>query len=381
MKLALLSFHTAANYGASLQAYALQKFLQDKGYDCEYINYVNDSRAREYSMSWHIIDSLRRGQWKSAVAYLLGSPFLNLRKYRFNKFYSQYLRKTEKIYRTSAEAEELNGRYDKFIVGSDQVWNPACNGDDAAFLLNFVHDDERRVSYSSSFGLAKIDEQRQSVYRDNLTRFASIAVREQIGVELVRQLTGREAKLVIDPVLLLSKEQWDSLLDGKHEAAPFVFSYTNQERQVQQFNALIHQSHFGNMRHYKLSRYTSPKDFLNPKVKVAYTMSPQDFLRYINEAQLVATASFHCTAMCILFNKPFVCFLTGDEGKDERLKTLLTTFGLLDRVYSERMTIEQVCAPIDYNEVNKLLILKRHESAAYLDEAISKIKVGGVISR
>ena len=86
MKLALLSFHNAANYGASLQAYALQKYLSDEGYDCEYINYVNSSRAHAYSMTWHIGDSLRHGQLKSAVGYLLGSPFLALRKHRFNKF-------------------------------------------------------------------------------------------------------------------------------------------------------------------------------------------------------------------------------------------------------------------------------------------------------
>ena len=137
MKLGLLTFHTAANYGAALQAYAFEKFLTDKGYDCEYINYVNASRAHEYSMSWHIYDCLRRGKLASAVAYLVGSPFMTLRKMRFDRFYKKNLRQTEKVYRNSKEAEELNDKYDFFVIGSDQVWNPICNGDDAAFLLDF----------------------------------------------------------------------------------------------------------------------------------------------------------------------------------------------------------------------------------------------------
>ena len=94
MKVALLSFHNAANYGASLQAYALERYLLGNGIDCEYINYVNETRKHMYSISFLILDSLRKKRFSAAVKYAIGSPFLNLRKTRFSRFYKKYLKQT-----------------------------------------------------------------------------------------------------------------------------------------------------------------------------------------------------------------------------------------------------------------------------------------------
>ena len=120
-KIALLSFHNAANYGAALQAFALQEALTRKGYVCEYIDYRNTYRSNAYNMSYHVWCSLKARKLKSAFLYFLGTPFMCLRKYRFNKFYRRYLRRTASIYHSSTEARVLNDKYDKFIVGSDQV--------------------------------------------------------------------------------------------------------------------------------------------------------------------------------------------------------------------------------------------------------------------
>ena len=370
MKLALLSFHNAANYGAALQSYAFEKFLTDKGYDCEYINYVNTSRAHEYSMSWHIWDSLKHGKLKNAVAYTLGSPFMTLRKWRFNRFYDNYLKKTSKIYKTSDDAAELNGIYDRFIVGSDQVWNPACNGDDTAFLLDFVKNSRERISYSSSFGVDSIDEKHTASYKQNLSAFHALAVREKIGCEIVKNLTGRDAQLVLDPVMLLSKEQWMQLIPMGGKRENYVFSYTNRDSQTADFFRTGYK--LNGKKHYVLSRYTRPQDFLSSTVRVKYCMSPQEFVSVIANAELVISASFHCLAMSIILNRPFVAILTGDKGKDERPLNILRALDLESRILRPGMTVKDILEPIDWDLVNKKIELLRESSVDYLRRAINE---------
>lgn len=369
MKIALLSFHNAANYGASLQAYALQKFLSDSGVDCEYINYINKSRAHEYSMSWHIYDSLKHCRFKSAIAYFMGSPFMELRKYRFRKFYREYLKTTEKVFRSSIEARTLNGEYDKFVVGSDQVWNPVCNGYDTAFLLDFVSDNNKKISYSPSFGMSEISNGLKESYRDNLSKFHALGVRETKGRDIIKQLTGRDAVVAIDPVMLLSKEQWIKLIHKSNVEERYIFSYTNRDSQIDDFFRTGYQ--LNNRKLYILSRYTKPSDFVNPKIKVKYCMSPQDFVSVIANADLIVSASFHCVAMSILLNRPFIAVLTGDTGKDERIVNLLKTTGLSNRVLSNKTTVEDIEAPIDWTSVNNFINEARKKSADYLLSAIS----------
>lgn len=371
MKIALLSFHNAANYGAALQAYALEKFLTDKGIDCEYINYVNESRAHEYSMTWHIYDCLRHGKIKSAIAYLLGSPFMTLRKYRFNKFYAKYLRVTEKIYHSSKEAIELNTQYDYFIVGSDQVWNPICNGNDSAFLLDFVEDNTKRISYSSSFGVTEIDDTYKSVYRSNLECFSHLAVRESIGQSIISELTHRSATLVLDPVLLLTKKQWNDIMPNGIIKEKFIFSYTNRDSQIADFFNTGYQ--LGKRKHYVLSRYTNPQDFVDPQIRVKYCMSPQEFLWVIKNADMVVTASFHCVALSIVLNRPFVAILTGDKGKDERLLSLLKSLNLESRILSPQTDANAIESPINYNLVNEKITEMKKTSIDYLLGALNQI--------
>lgn len=364
MKIALLTFHTAANYGAALQAYALQKYLTDKGFDCEYINYVNESRRHEYDMMFHIMDCIKKGKLTSAVAYCLGSPFMTLRKRRFNRFYRNNLKATETVYQTSQEAVALNGKYDYFVVGSDQVWNPICNGDDAAFLLDFVKDGKRRVSYSSSFGIADVDAAHEEIYRRNLSQFKALAVRESIGQVIIQKLTGRKAELVLDPVLLLTAEQWRSIMPRQSKKERFIFSYTNQDSQTRDFFATGYP--MDGLKHYVLSRYTKPEDFISRQVRVKYCMAPEEFVRVVNDAELVVTASFHCLALSIVLNKPFVAIMTGDKGKDERPMSLLRALGLEHRVLSSAMTASDVKAPIDYQEVNRRIEALKKSSTEYL---------------
>lgn len=364
MKLGLLTFHTAANFGAALQAYALQQFLESKGYDAEYLDYQNHHRRMIYDMPYHIKESMKSGKVVDALFYTLGMPVMNMRKKKFENFNQEYLHLSNKTYHNSQELESTNDIYDKFIVGSDQVWHPNNNGRDVTFMLSFVKDESKTISYASSFGISEVPEYIKADYAISLKRIHHLSTREQTGVNIIKNLTGREAKLVLDPVFLLTKEQWQNLIEDSPVEGRYLFSYTNRKDQIAKFLATGYD--MKGMKHHKLSRFTSVADFINPAVKVKYDMSPKEFLANVNGAQIVVSASFHCICFSIILNKPFVCFLTGNDGKDERLKTLLTHFGLMDRVYKNGMTQGDVQKPIDWDKVNVVMQEKRKESIDFL---------------
>lgn len=369
MKIALLSFHNTANYGAALQAYALERYLHDKGYRCEYINYVNPMRGSVYSMTSQILESLKQGNVKEAILYLVGSPMMMLRKRKFRLFYDKNLVQTKQIYKSSGEAVALNKEYDAFIVGSDQVWNPHNNGRDTAFLLDFVEDGKKKISYASSFGVSSLDDEIRGGYAQCLNRIDRLSVREQFGQRLVEELTGRKAEVVLDPVFLLRKEDWMQFIPLKKPSAKYVFSYTNRANQFASFIQTTKYSLNGII-HYKLGRNTSIQDFISRKVRVKYSMSPAQFVGTIYHAELVVSASFHCIALAILLNKPFVAILTNNKGKDERILNLLRQLGLESRILTSEMTSQAVNAPIDYDAVNKTLAVMRESSTHFLIEAI-----------
>ena len=368
MKIALLSFHNAANYGAALQAYALQQYLHCKGYETEYIDYQNDMRRSAYDMRFHIRLCLKKHQWFAAMKYFLGAPFMRHRKNKFAHFYKK-LHCTQKTYFNNQQLAEIADSYDKYVVGSDQVWNPHNNGQDTAFLLSFVKNNRKKISYSSSFGIASIPDDLKEDYKHYLSDFAYLSSREQLGCQLIKDLTGREATHVLDPVFLLDSEEWSESI-SKHTKEDFIFCYTNRENQLADFfNTTKYQ--LDGRKIYKLTRYVSLSDFVRPSVKVKYTMSPEEFLGNIRDSRLVVTASFHCLALAIIFNKQFVCFITGDKGKDERVVGLLQALGLTDRIYSPLMTMEDVNRPINYEKVNEKKDELLKQSSSYLLNALN----------
>lgn len=368
MKLALLSFHNAANYGAGLQAYALQRYLEDQGFETEYIDYQNDERRNSYDMLFHIRTSIVNHQWIDAMKYFVGTPFLLLRKRKFSHFYSK-LHCTKNTYYKPQQLDELSDCYDKYVVGSDQVWNPNNNGYDTTFLLSFVNSNKKKISYSSSFGITSVPDIIRDEYKKYLGFFSHLSCREMQGCKLIKELTGREATHVLDPVFLLDSEKWDECIRKKNNDS-FIFCYTNRKSQLSDFFRTTNYQLNGN-KIYKLTRYVKLGDFVSPSIRIKYTMSPEEFLGNIRDSKLVITASFHCIALSIIFNKQFVCFVTGDKGKDERVVGLLQALGLEDRIYTPNMSIEDINKPINYDKVNmKKAELVKH-SSNYLLNAIN----------
>jgi polysaccharide pyruvyl transferase WcaK-like protein len=368
MKVGLLTFHNTVNHGAALQAYALQQVIREMGKDCEIIDYVNDYRKKCDGLIYRIKKEIKNKKIYLIPKICVGNLLLNFRWKRFLKFYKTYIHQTSKHFSTSDQATELNNDFNKFVVGSDQVWNYNLTKNDGAYFLDFVVGDNRKIAYAASFGLADIPADLKDMYTVNLKRIKHLSVRENYGRELVRRLTGRNVELVLDPVFLLSKYKWLSLCKNISKKSKYIFCYTNKLNQWRDF---LTQTKFSTKDYeiYKVSILTI-KDFIDPKVKINFCISPIEFVEAIANASLVVSASFHCIAMSIILNVPFVAVLTGDQGKDERLLNILRITGLENRILSEKMTVNDINNSINFLDVEIKLKEYKNKSINFLEKAI-----------
>jgi hypothetical protein len=353
-KVGLLTFHNAVNYGAALQTYATQKYINELGHTCELIDYVNETRKKAYNMKSQIVEQIKSKDFKLAIKMLFGSILMELRQSNFDNFYKSFTKRTVKSYETFEEIKTINNDFDFFVVGSDQVWNPKNNGKDMAYLLAFVKDNVKKISYASSFGINKLPDDLVEAYKECFLSISFLSTREQIGVDIIKNLTQKEAKLVLDPVFLLSKEQWISLSLPQKKPSKKIFVYTNRNNQYEDLLSSTNLNTKGFKIH-KISRFLKPKDFVDPNIKVDYYINPQEFISNILYSDLIITASFHCVAFSIILQKKFVVFLTGDKGKDERIENILRITGLESRIYNEYLTEKDLYKGIDYDKVQKKL--------------------------
>lgn len=369
MKIGLITFHNALNYGAALQAFATQTAINNMGHDCVIIDYVNPARSAAYDMKSQIKQSLKKNDPATALKMTAGTVFMNKRRKEFEKFYANHTIRTKRRYCRKEELEELNDEFDLFIAGSDQIWNPAHNGGDTAFLLDFVWNKSKTASYSSSFGLSELPDEYRNAYADSLNAIRYLSAREAGGVQLIEDLTRRRARLVLDPVFLLGKREWESLCAGeKTIEEPFIFEYTNRPGQLEKALDAAGTERNGSRVH-KISRHVRPADFIDSKTVVDYSISPERFVANIRDASLVVSASFHCIALSIILEKPFIAVLSGDPGRDSRIENLLEISGLSDRSVSEDKGKINASEPIDFTRSKMNLQAHLNNSLDFLCEA------------
>ena len=223
MKIGIVTFHRAWNYGAKLQAYALQKRLNNN-YETTILDYRCERIERQYySRSTGILASL-----KTCAKWIIRYPIMrvhHLRKLKYKKFDYEYFLTNSKIY-TPENIETANGDFDAFVAGSDQIWNTDITDKDMNYFLAFAPSN-KRFSYAASFGGKQFDPQERKEIANYLENFQSILVREKTGKDFLESLNiSPEIDVVLDPVFLLSREEWIeefSLKDKRKEKYILVY--------------------------------------------------------------------------------------------------------------------------------------------------------------
>lgn len=322
MKIGIITMHKVLNFGSALQAYALQKVLDNNGYDSEIIDYDFPPRSSFF-------DRLNTTVRFWIYQLRTGTFFEKSKKRYFATFYKRFFRLSSKRYNKQTIAK-VNDLYGIFVTGSDQVWNPTWIKDDATFLLSFAADDKPKCSYASSFAISSIPDEYKRVYKRYLCRYRHIAVRERSGVDIVKNLIGVKPDLVLDPTLLLIDKDYHELSSQGHlhidEPYVLVYMLTYMYNPFPDVNVIVRKVHerVGGKVVYlgsgKFSAYS--KDCI-----CVENLGPLEFISLIESASFVITSSFHGTAFASIFNKPLISAVKSLDDADGRMPTLLSQIG------------------------------------------------------
>ncbi|WP_026767793.1 polysaccharide pyruvyl transferase family protein [Selenomonas ruminantium] len=319
MKIATLTFHRALNYGAVLQCFALQKTIKDLGYDSDVLDYDCKIISREYRL-------VKTETYFKFIKSLILFPYYYQRKRNYDNFIKKYISKSCKY--SYQDLRRVEDDYDVIITGSDQVWNYKLTGCDDAYFLGFISNRKKRLSYAASFGVKEIPKEFYEFYCKNIEGMGHISVRERAGAELVEQLCGRQADVVLDPVFLQTEDCWRNVMSNIKETG-YVFVYMPGKYTIRVAQELA------NRKKLKLIHCAYDISFKNINDNVSdsrLSLGPDDFLSLLAGAEYVVSGSFHATAFSLIFQKKFFVEIPPNTG--ERINNLLNVFGLQNRIFN-----------------------------------------------
>ena len=361
MRIGIITMHKVLNCGSALQAYALQRKLQQMGYDSEIIDYKYEDKGGRKSLKASITAFIRNA--------LFGFPESRMKR-KFKAFHKHNLSLTKSYDRESIVKDPP--LFDLYIAGSDQVWNPRFIGDDVNFLLAFAPDGARRISYASSIAAGSLDEGSKEIFSRQLSRFSAISVRERSGVEIIKELTGKDARVCCDPTLLLGREDWDTLAASSKyrtgEKYILVYALSYMFDPFPQIYGIVDkvQKTLGLKVIFLQGR---AKDVFRPGSKLIKSAGPEDFAFLFKHAEFVITTSFHGAAFALIYDKPLIGVVDSGSTADSRIRSLLEEVSAEDSVYDYRDTPELDRAGLLALKGKKEALDKLiRDSARYLEE-------------
>lgn len=356
-KIGIITINDFNNYGNRLQCYALQRFLEELGYFPENIYNTFSGDNRIVRSGRQIYRFLRSRKLTGTAA---------ARAENFAKF-NENIRFSEDRIINGQYREGLNERYDFFITGSDQVWNPMDSGRSEVDFLTFASD-EKRISFSASMGVETLCDNTAEKYRGYLNGFQAISVREQSARRIVENLTGRnDVEVLIDPTMLLPAQAWEHIAENPHISygSKYILTYLlgGGREQKHAVRRIAEQYH---------CEIVDVYDINSP----FYQCGPQHFLYLVKNAFLICTDSFHCSVFAFLFDKPFLVFNREHTKMDmnSRLDTFLNRFGLQNSRFSEGKDPNSYLSR-DYAEGYRILEQEREKARAFIRKALANSQI------
>lgn len=367
-------YHGNMNYGAVLQAYALCKKINDLGFECEQIDYAYmhsssllRSKIKMLFDYKKVVGYIRRNKGHGKVAELLKN-----REKRFTAFKEAYI-PTSVLYTDETIKNAIN-KYDVFVVGSDQVWNPDWLKKE--MLLDFVPESKKKISYAASIGKYILTNEQEEMFRKHLESFTAVSVRENESVELLGKCYDGEIVCTVDPTLLLDEQEWDDIAANSLVEEEYVFCYFLSEN-LQQRELAKEYAHKNNCKLVTIPhayRYNfCDVDFSDIDYVQA---SPKEFLSLIKNAECIFTDSFHACVFSGLYKKQFFVFSREDsQAMNVRIEEILSIYEAREHFISsmEGRTVQdlETIAPIKYKDESELLEERRNKSIEFLKNTLN----------
>ena len=378
-KVGLCICYNVNNYGSALQCFATVYAVKRLGIEGEIIRYKKDKVFFFKSLLRIFNPYMIEGKYKrvlSKLNRLLRKSYRDYKSARDSKFAEFRSERFEPIfsnirYGYAALCESSKG-YSCVLSGSDQLWLPSGLSTNF-YNLKFVNDEVRRISYASSFGTSSISWYQISRTTDYLNRIHCISVRENSGKKIVEDLTGRNVPVVVDPTLLLSKEEWEEQIPSNNIIGkPYLFAYLlgkNKEHRrlvedvAKKLNLQI--VSIPHCDHYNVADVGFGD--IHP------ISGPKEFVNLVRFADYVCTDSFHGSIFSVLHKKKFVVFerysKNSSVSTNTRIDSLLKNLNLEERRFKQNL-FDELTAPIDYTMVERRIQDMRKASMDYLRNSL-----------
>lgn len=356
MKIGILTYHRSHNYGALLQAIALRKVLSDMGHVVTFIDYWPAYHRHMYetisisSMKYRGI----RKNWEYIVTCLSNYFYRKERISNFNKFIAKFI---------LPHISSTEDNYDLVIYGSDQIWRkqPEIKTYNPVYFGKNRIKAKKHISYAASMGILPRNETDKLLISELLKHLDKISVRESDLAQLIKKL-GYACHHHLDPVFLLNKGNWQSVLPAKNSSDEKYILYYCLQKDA--FN-IYEVKEFAKKRNLKIKYLYGTAIKKNTKNEIT-TADPLMFIDLIKNAEFVITSSYHGLAFSILFHKPFYVAFSRNS---KRASSLLSQLGLSIYLIPPCSSIPSHYPPIDYNQVDFHLNMLRKDSKQYLNDA------------
>lgn len=370
MNIGIITWFIYENYGTALQAYALQRFLKNEGYDCDLLNYLP---SNPYKKKISIEDIKKRVICKKnsliyKYIYLKRRQQIEIKSKSFKNFITNNCSFTE-VLANKKNLIELNKKINTYICGSDQIWTP--NALDGTYYLDFVDSNNKRISYAPSFGVNEIPDEYKDIISKWISKFEYLSIRENRGAEIIKSLNSREAIVVLDPTLLLKAEDWNIISNNPNIEEPYILCYFLGNKKEYWNNVEMIR---------KITRYkvviipVMPASYFKKGIILSET-GPKEFVGLIKNAQIVITDSFHGTIFSINYKKDFYVFKRFNDkekgSQNSRIYNIIEKMNLGNRLISNNKSISKENIKIlNYEEVEFRLNKEREKSIEFLNKAI-----------
>lgn len=367
-KVGIITFHCADNFGAVLQVYALQKVIRDMNFKVEIIDFRPKQLISGYQHSFDFRNKLKNKGLIVALKYMVYQIIfyssIEERIRSFESFRKKHLNLSKEKYFRPEDLIVSPPKYDYYITGSDQVWNPTFKkriGN--SYFLDFAKNDSKKISYAASIA-EKVDDDLINEYKVLLENFDYISIRERSHYDFLKDIVNNDIYVTLDPTLLLDSKDWMevSKKDKRKEKFILVYDIEFNPELINFANRLSEEMGIG------IISYSKKKHFINGIDSFRYK-GPDEFLGLFEDADFVITNSFHGTAFSILFKKPF--YTIPHTRRGSRMIDLLETLQLKDRIVYDVKDVDKFELKVDFNRPTEILEEKRKESLSFLLKSLN----------
>lgn len=385
-KIGIITVQKALNYGAVLQCYALEYYLNKLGYDCEVIDLCRPQhkefkKDKEYKPYPIVFSSLKERIWyklrhirffiktiiipQAFKSYIFSIKNRKYKKSKFIKFenFNKRIKFSQKY--TSIKALYKNPpTYDIYMTGSDQLWNPTQDYCLEPYFLTFVNNGGKKVSYATSIGVSQLPSNVLNDFKKWLSSYDLISVREKTACNLLASVINQPIYQTVDPTFLLTKEEWKEIAqENSHKKYVFYFTLGYRANLFKLAQKIAKENNLEFI-YYAHNYYDRPHN----QIKDGYfDLSPEEWLGLIKNADLIITDSFHGSVFSIIFENNFISYVPPKSKRGSRISDLLSKLELSEHlITSTDIKHYNISKPINYVKVKGLLSKEIIESCKFL---------------